>query len=127
VRSADAFAGVVLIGGHGGNAEPVTRAVATLTSESRRVLAWWPRVEGGDLHAGRTETSLMLALRPDAVRLDAAAAGAVADVRELRERGVAAVSPTGVLGDPTGASADEGRGLLDALAADLLAAVDRWA
>src|SRR5690606_21177387 len=47
VRSADAFAGVVLVCGHGGNAEPVAAAVRTLSAEGRRVLAWFPRVEGG--------------------------------------------------------------------------------
>src|SRR5204863_3759592 len=64
VRSADAFAGVVLVSGHGGNAAPLAAAVATLEGEGRRVLAWSPRVEGGDAHAGRTETSMMLALGP---------------------------------------------------------------
>ena len=38
---------------------------------------------------------------------------------ELRAGGVRAVSPDGVLGDPAGASADEGRQLLDAMVADL--------
>ena len=37
---------------------------------------------------------------------------------------MAAVSPNGVLGDPAGASADEGRRLLAQLVADLVRAVD---
>ena len=37
------------------------------------------------------------------------------------------MSPTGIVGDPIGASADEGRLLLDALATDLIATVSRWA
>ena len=44
----------------------------------------------------------------------------------LRAGGVRAVSPNGVLGDPTGASAQEGRLLLAGLAADLADAVDQW-
>jgi mycofactocin precursor peptide peptidase len=44
----------------------------------------------------------------------------------LRADGVRAVSPNGVLGDPRGAAAAEGRELLAALADDLVAAVDRW-
>jgi creatinine amidohydrolase len=44
----------------------------------------------------------------------------------LRTRGLAAVSPNGVLGDPTGATATEGYELLDRLAADLVSAVDEW-
>lgn len=130
VRSADAFAGVVLVTGHGGNAEPLGRAVATLRGEGRRLLAWGPRVPGGDAHAGRTETSLLLALAPDLVRAEAAEPGATEPLADLmprlREGGVAAVAPNGVLGDPTGASVDEGRALLDALVADLAAAVDAW-
>jgi mycofactocin system creatininase family protein len=52
-------------------------------------------------------------------------------VRQLRAesrdvRAWAPVSPTGVLGDPAGASAAEGAGLLQRLTGDLLAAVDSW-
>ncbi len=131
VRSADRFAGTVLVSGHGGNAAPLARAVAALTQEGRRVLAWSPRVAGGDAHAGRTETSLLLALRPGSVRVERAAVGDVRPLPEvaamLREQGVRAVSANGVLGDPTGASAEEGEALLRALAADLIAAVNEWA
>jgi creatinine amidohydrolase len=131
VRSADAFAGTVLVSAHGGNAAPLARAVATLVAEGRRVLAWSPRVPGGDAHAGRTETSLLLAVSPTRVREDRAAPGdthPLADIAAaLRAAGVAAVSANGVLGDPVGASAVEGAALLDALAADLVAAVHAWA
>jgi mycofactocin precursor peptide peptidase len=131
VRSADDFAGVVLVSGHGGNAEPLARAVDRLTTEGRRVLLWPATVTGGDAHAGRVETSLLLALAPELVRLDRAAAGNPAPVSELlpamRSGGVRAVSPNGVLGDPTGARSEEGRLLLEAMVADLDAAIDRWA
>jgi creatinine amidohydrolase len=130
VRSASAFAGVVLVSGHGGNAAPLAAAVATLVAEGRSVLAWSPRIPGADAHAGRTETSLLLALAPASVRVAAAEPGDVrpleAVIGELRRNGVAAVSPNGVLGDPTGATADEGRALLDSLAADLITAVHAW-
>lgn len=130
VRSADAFRGVVLVSGHGGNADAVNAAVRTLAAEGRDVLAWAPRI-AGDAHAGRTETSLLLALCPDRVAIGAAAAGDTRPIDDLlpalRAAGVAAVSPNGVLGDPTGASAAEGATLLDRLAADLAAAVAaRW-
>lgn len=130
VRSADAFAGVVLVSGHGGNAEPLAAAVARLRREGRRVLGWWPRIPGGDAHAGRTETSLLLALRPDQVHLEAAEVGDVrplaAVMGDLRRGGVQSVSRSGVLGDPTGATAAEGRALLDAMVADLTAGVAAW-
>ena len=86
--------------------------------DSARDVAWLacvPARDAGvplDAHAGRVETSLMLALAPHLVRTGAAAAGATAPLRELidgmRAGGVAAVSPNGVLGDPAGASAEEG-------------------
>ncbi len=134
VRSADAFAGTVLVSAHGGNAAPLARAVATLTNERRRVLAWSPRLDAlphGDAHAGRLETSLMLALAPHDVALADAEPGERRPLAELasvlRSAGVRAVSPNGVLGDPQGANAGEGLELLDAMAADLIAAVQRWA
>ena len=131
VRSADAFAGTVLVCAHGGNAVPLARAAATLTSEGRRVLVWAPSVAGGDAHAGRTETSLMLAVAGTRVQMGRAAPGDTRPLAEvaatLRAAGVAAVSPNGVLGDPTGASVAEGSELLDALASDLVDAVDAWA
>jgi creatinine amidohydrolase/Fe(II)-dependent formamide hydrolase-like protein len=84
----------------------------------------------GDAHAGRTETSLQLALAPGAVRLERAEAGdlrPLAEVEnELRRGGVRALSGNGVLGDPAGASAEEGERLLDVLVADLVAAVDAF-
>jgi mycofactocin system creatininase family protein len=129
VRSADAFAGVVLVNAHGGNAIALDRAVSTLTAEGRRVLSWAPTVDG-DAHAGRTETAVLLALAPSIVRLERAEPGAVAPLAELmpalRAGGVASVAPNGVLGDPSGATADEGRQLLDAMSGALLAAVDAW-
>jgi creatinine amidohydrolase len=131
VRSADDFAGVVLVSGHAGNAAPLRRAMATVRAEGRRALAWLPSVPGGDAHAGRTETSLLLALAPATVRLDEAEPGdtrPLAEVMpELRSGGVAAVSRNGVLGDPRGASAAEGERLLAALTDDLVRAVAAWA
>jgi mycofactocin precursor peptide peptidase len=129
-RSADWAAGLVLVNGHGGNRDAVAAAVRTITAEGRAVLPWWPAVAGGDAHAGITETSLMLALEPTAVRVDRAVAGPVAPLDELapalRSGGVRAVSANGVLGDPTGASAQHGRVLLAALVDDLVATVAAW-
>ena len=126
-RSASAtFAAVVLVSAHGGNRVPVERAERRLRAEGRRVLAVFPRWPG-DAHAGRVETSLMLALHPDRVRRDLAEAGATAPIDELMPRlvagGVRPVSANGVLGDPAGADAAEGRRLLDRAVAELDRAV----
>jgi mycofactocin system creatininase family protein len=128
-RSAgEAFSQVVFVSTHGGNAEPVQRAVAELRSEGRNVRAWGPQWEG-DAHAGRTETSLMLVIAPEQVRLGAAEAGNTKPLDvllpELRTGGVRSVSPNGVLGDPSEASPKEGRDLLQAAVDQLVAFVRR--
>jgi creatinine amidohydrolase len=130
VRSAtDTFGHVVLVSGHGGNAEPLRKAEATLRGEGRDVLAFLPRWDG-DAHAGRVETSLQLALQPWLVAYEKAAAGNVQPIRRLlpalQQGGVRAVSPNGVLGDPTGANRAEGDALLEELVADLCARVQQW-
>jgi creatinine amidohydrolase len=127
VRSAAGFDAVVLLSWHGGNAEPLGRAVERLTQEGCTVAAWQPRVEDGDLHAGRIETSLMLALAPALVgpaRPAEATSPAAALLPVLRARGVKAVSRSGVLGDARGATAREGAELLAKLVADLALFVD---
>ncbi len=127
-RSASAtFAAVVLVSAHGGNRVPVERAERRLRAEGRRVLAVFPRWPG-DAHAGRVETSLMLALHPERVRRELAEAGATAPIDELMPRlvsgGVRPVSPNGVLGDPAGADAAEGRRLLERAVDELDRAVN---
>lgn len=130
VRSADWAAGVVLVNAHGGNAAPMTAAVDTLRSEGREVLSWWPTWPSHgtprDLHAGRVETSLMLAIDPGLVRLELAVAGTDTTMEALREHGVRAVSPNGVLGDPAGASGTEGERLIAAFVEDLVHEIERW-
>jgi mycofactocin precursor peptide peptidase len=129
-RSAGRWAGrVLVVNGHGGNLDALRAAVPLLRSEGRDV-AWFPcGVPGGDAHAGRTETSLMLHVEPEAVRADRVA-GETAPIGELMPRlragGVRAVSPTGVLGDPSGASAEEGAEMLNGLVGRLVAAASGW-
>lgn len=123
VRSLSTWAGpIVLINAHGGNVPALTKSVLQLQAEQRNV-AWLPcLVPGADLHAGRTETSLMLHLNPDAVRVERSAAGELRPLEELLPElvagGVAAVSSSGVLGDPSGANASEGARLLDLMVQD---------
>jgi mycofactocin precursor peptide peptidase len=137
---------MLLVNGHGGNAAAIRDAVRVLADDGRRCHGWHaalrpaqlaaeplatgppPAVLVPDAHAGRVETSVMLALAPGDVRLAAAAGG---DTRPLREimpdliaRGVRQVSPNGVLGDPAGASAAEGEHLLGLLVGDLSQTLD---
>lgn len=120
---------LVFVNGHGGNAPTVATAVARLRHEGRDA-AWVPcEVVWGDAHAGRTETSMMAAIAPADVREELAEAGATEPVEvlmpRLRTGGVRAVSPNGVLGDPAGASADEGEQLLTGLVEATVEAVLR--
>ena len=81
--------------------------------EEGRDVAWCScTAAGADAHAGHTETSVLLHISPEDVWIDECAPGNEAPLAELMPRlrrgGVAAVSPVGVLGDPTTASAAEG-------------------
>jgi mycofactocin system creatininase family protein len=114
---------VVLVNAHGGNVPALSRAVEQLVVEGHDV-AWVAcATEEHDLHAGFTETSLMLHLRPATVRLDRAEAGCTAPLAEILHSmitgGVSAVSSNGVLGDPAGATAEHGRWLLSSLIDDV--------
>ena len=132
VRSARrSFAGVVLVNAHGGNEDGLAAAQRRCASEGDDVLVWRAAVAGGDAHAGRTETSLLLAIDAAAVHLELAEPGCTEPLATLLPRlhaeGVRPVSSNGVLGDPTGASIEEGRALLHALVGNLASAVSsRW-
>jgi len=143
---------MLLVNGHGGNAPAITAALKRLREEGRDCQVWHAGVRPGgaidadgargargaghaeaallpDAHAGRVETSIMLALAPDDVRLDAAAAGETRPLAEimdaLRASGVRHVSQNGVLGDPSGATAAEGERLLSGLVAALAETLDQ--
>jgi len=130
-RSVGRWAGrLLVVNGHGGNTDALRTAVPLLRAEGRDV-GWFPcGVPGGDAHAGRTETSLMLHVEPGVVREALAAAGETAPIAallpRLRAEGVRAVSPDGVLGDPAGATAAEGAELLQVVVDRLGTAVARW-
>ena len=134
VRSlaAGGFKRIVLVPTHGGNFAPLAAALEKLGEvEGARVDAITdlsvlfqvaiigqdehgvPLNEGG-LHPGEWETSLMLALHPELVKMDRAEAGFTGDPQEavgnlFRGGGVAELAENGVLGDPAQASAEHGR------------------
>jgi mycofactocin precursor peptide peptidase len=116
VRSLSPWAGrIVVVNAHGGNVPSVAAVVSQMIDEGHDV-AWVPCLTaGGDAHAGRTETSLMLHLDPGRVDLASAVQGNTSPLEEilpvLASRGVRAVSPSGILGDPTDANAAEGERL----------------
>jgi len=130
-RSVLRWAGrLLVVNGHGGNAPGLAAAIATLRREGRDA-AWWPCLpRGGDPHAGRAETSMMLRLRRAAVRAERAVAGPCEPIEllldQLIEHSVHGVSESGVLGDPAGASARQGEELLAGMAVRLAADIGAW-
>jgi creatinine amidohydrolase len=69
----------------------------------------------------------MLAIAPDQVRIDAAEAGPIPAMVDLVRHGVRPFSASGVLGDPTGATVEDGDAIFRRLADHLAAAVADWA
>ena len=121
---------VVFVNGHGGNLEAMRSAVRLLRSEGRDA-AWCPCLaEGGDAHAGHTETSVLLHISPADVDTDAWCSGNRAPLAtllpQMRHGGVAAVSEVGVLGDPTTATPVEGERIFEEMVADCSRRIGRW-
>jgi creatinine amidohydrolase len=82
-----------------------------------------PNAVGG--HADIAETSLMMYLRPDSVRLDRFEVGHLgalseAQLQSMWQYGIKSVTDNGIIGDPHGSTAEIGERCLAAIA-DLLA------
>ncbi len=126
---------LVLVNGHGGNSASLAIASAEARVELDPVriyhVNWWefiPRELGTAMsyeagyHANGPETSWMLALRPKLVKMDIARREMPRATKNVRAsfnlyastfRTFKDVTKSGVLGDPTGASAKEGRRYID--------------
>jgi creatinine amidohydrolase len=127
------FNKIIFIPSHGGNCVPLASAVEELQQKypEIQILAYTDllafidaqlkiteeagltRDEGG-AHAGEIETSIILALEPDLVeknRFEAGYMGSLGEdeVKIILERGMTALTQSGVLGDPTRADPDRGR------------------
>jgi creatinine amidohydrolase len=131
------FKRIVLLPTHGGNFQPLASALErlgevegvnvigitdlSLLVEATLGLGQELGVSGaeGGLHGGEWETSMLLALRPELVRMDQAAPGYTGDItaglQRFFEEGVHALTETGVIGDPTRASAERGERYIERL------------
>lgn len=133
-RSASQWArGVVIANGHGGNSDALTSIASALDHERITHSVWsLPSYAGGDMHAGLTETSLMLHLDAPSVRLDEIPVDSDPGITvdDLRTHGVQAVSPSGVLGRPSRATAGHGEKVFaayrDSLSAHLTDRLGEW-
>ncbi len=129
-RSAWWCSRILFVNGHGGNVPSLIAAVRLQRGEGRDV-AWFACSSGGaDAHAGRAETSLMHAIAPNRVLMDTGVVGVTTPIADLMPRliaeGVRAVSPSGVLGDPTGAHSEEGGRCLEFMGRSLVDAIREW-
>lgn len=83
------------------------------------------------MHAGHSETAVMLALAPECVHLDQAVANyppefpcpTLSSGRPAAAWAAYDFGPSGVIGDPTAATAEQGHAILDSLAASWAQAI----
>jgi creatinine amidohydrolase len=127
-RSASWARGVCIVNGHGGNISALSKISSALDYEKIPAHIWsLPNYPGGDMHAGHTETSLLLHICPELVRQDLIEAGTtqitVEDMNLMKVSGVKAVSDNGVLGDPRQANAHHGCEVLALYTASLVQAL----
>ncbi len=123
-RSASWTSGVCIVNGHGGNSDALRQIESALQFENITHNVWsLPAYEGGDMHAGHTETSVLLHIAPEMVDMSRAEQGATGTASDLiaamREGGVAAVSPNGIIGDATTATAEHGVSVMSLYARSL--------
>ena len=128
--SGHGFRRIVLLPTHGGNFKPLAEAVAKIepaggiriyaftdlmglvgaAAESSRSFGVDAAKSGA--HSGEWETSLMLALRPDQVKMDRAEVGFIGELSEITSKvfdGIQNLDQNGVLGDPRPATAEAER------------------
>lgn len=132
------FKNIVIIPTHGGNFRPLASIVGALRAANPQVniVAYTdlgsfmkvmyrasgefevsPEASGG--HAGESETSMILALRPELVQMDRAVPGYVGTTESTPSavfaQGIDALNADGIIGDPCSATAEKGRVYLQRL------------
>jgi creatinine amidohydrolase/Fe(II)-dependent formamide hydrolase-like protein len=136
---------LVIVNGHGGNT-PTLQFAAQLINRNANIFTAVDTGETSDVdlaelcetpndvHAGEIETSTALAVRPDLVRMDRAEpfvpdfSNQYLDFSARRSiewyARTLKISPSGVLGDPTVASAEKGRRMWKIMVANLVELVE---
>lgn len=115
-RSASWARGVCIVNGHGGNSDALAAINSALDYEKITHSIWsLPSYVGGDMHAGHTETSVMMHIAPDSIRSSSIEPGTTQEigiVDAMREHGVQAITENGIIGDATTATAAHGIAVL---------------
>jgi creatinine amidohydrolase len=134
--------GLLTINGHFGNRGPIARATEALIASGLPVLALdYPGLEAaaeeycsskpagpGFYHADEVETSMMLALAPESVRMDLA----VAEYPDFpvdfgaRPMQLSTFNSSGVFGDPRGATAATGEKIIARIVSESLSQIAKW-
>jgi creatinine amidohydrolase len=137
------FRRILLLPSHGGNFQPLAEAVKNIKpTKGTQILAFTDlpalvteafkssksfgvgEAQSG-IHSGEWETSLMLWLRPEQVKMDRAKKGFVGELSEILSKifdGIETLDPNGVLGDPRPASAEAGKQYMQ----DIINFFDQW-
>jgi creatinine amidohydrolase len=134
--------GLVTLNGHFGNREPIALAARTLSETGFRVLHLdYPKLESfaaevcdsepagpGFYHADEVETSMMLALAPESVRLDRATPEypEFPETFGLEPMKLSAFNRSGVFGDPRPATAEKGERLIAGIVEECVRLVGIW-
>lgn len=150
---AHGFRKMIILNGHGGNAAPlqmVARRISEETNSLCALISWWNLAEkeidslresdfpGGMAHSCELETSVMLSLKPEYVSMEKA----VKDIGFQKSSFVwldllkpspvylgenfSTFSRTGIIGDPTLATAEKGEKIVDAVVRNLVKFVDEF-
>lgn len=135
-------AGLVTINGHFGNRGPIAAAAETLSASRLPMLTLdYPGLEAaaekycsskpagtGFYHADEVETSMMLALAPEAVRMERAVAEYPTFPSDFgtRPMQLSSFNTSGVFGDPRGATAETGEKIIAYIVTESLTQIAKW-
>ena len=135
---------IYILNGHDGNIAPLNIAASKvkdrhLDAKFLYLPAWWEKVGplmgdrfevwNGLGHGGEGESSIMMAVRPELVDLSKAVAQIPEKVIKINEKAnivwdIKEVTETGATGDPTKATAEKGKQMLDILVDLVAGAID---
>ncbi len=122
----DGFRKVILLNGHGGNYYPLVEACEDVAEEYEVeiwLINWWIDFREDILsicssqgHAGEDETSVIMAIKPELVRIEKAVGEKrTSKVRIIRKDIGLELFPDGVNDNPKGATKEKGEAILDVI------------